>query len=144
MTDAVDTVTAGRQALRACGDLSDLIDGRVYGGEVPGADADVMPRGCIVVANAGGGGSGVGASDTRAWTRGRIDVRSYGETPAEAAAISVMAHLWLKQWTRRVANGVLIDTVEEGAGPISFRDPNTDWPMTIRTYLLLHADRLVS
>ncbi len=126
------------------GDVNTLTGGRVYGGDLDEAEVPNMPRAALVVAYAGGGTLGVGANSYLRVGEIRVDLRCYGETPYEADRIHRAAHGLMKHMRRDVVSSVLLHHAVNSGGPLQLRDPKTDWPFVLRTYMVTAAETAVS
>lgn len=135
--DAVGSLAAYLQAQSA---ISTLLGTRVYGLEVPKADAVDMPRKCIVINNAGGIGE---ASDLDVFQH-RFDFLCYGETTFEAYKTWRTLRTELRDLNRSVTSSTMIYNATHSAGPFSFRDQPTHWPVTLDTWLVKIQDTVVS
>lgn len=136
--DPVDAIVA---LLRADPALAGLIGGRVFNTELPESETGAMPRGAIVVAPSGGGLIG------RAYQQYgdvRLDVRCYGETPKAARDVWRSVQPALKGLRREVRLGCLMHWARQGGGPLSGRDPDTDWPSIWSSWQVLVAEVAVA
>ena len=109
---------------------------RIFGLELDRDEAGSQPRKSLVISLAGG----PGPDDYVELTRIRIDTLCYGETPPEAYKLSRTVHPVLKQINRQVQSNVLIHSVLKSAGPISLRDRDTDWPLTLDSWLVIVSE----
>jgi hypothetical protein len=120
MTDPISTLVSVLQADAA---VSALVGTRVFGGELDDATKALMPTEAVVVVPSGGasnlGGGYLPFND------GRFDVICYGTSPFDAYGVwdVVVPALTRMQKTGRVYWARL------AGGPLSFRDPATDWPV---------------
>lgn len=117
--------------------VNDLISGRAFGDEVPKSETGSMPRKCIVVEPSGPGFLGTGYQD---YGDGRFDVRSYGETPYEAARVQLAVYGAMKELRRARAATVLLHWAKRVGGPMPLRDPDTKWPYRFESYQVLVAE----
>ena len=120
--------------------LNDLVDGRVFGAELPKSEEAVMPRKCVVIRNAGGGTFGTGSRDFIQASHVRFDAQCYGETPMEAAKVRLATYDIFKNMARKVKQEVLIHSINPSSGPLPLRDPDTDWPLEVQTFLALVSE----
>ena len=127
-----------------------LVGDRVYGAELPEFEAQSMPRMTVVVTPSGGAALGPGARSYARWVTTRLDVFSYGKDPLQAIQVYDAVYEVLTQLTQTggellpdgsfdyARRAVLPTTVVKGAvvtgGPISTRDPDTDWPYCLGIY----------
>lgn len=137
MTDA-DPLKGLIAFLKAAPGVSALVGTRVFGDELPAKEVSFMPRKCIVIEPSGSAGAfGTAYQD---YGDGRYDVRSYGETPHEAALLDIATYRALKNLRRGVNASVLLHWVKRAGGPIPMRDPDTGWPFRFASYQLLAAE----
>jgi hypothetical protein len=131
----VDPISATKDVLV---DWLDPVPGFAH--ELPDDQDDAMPRKCFVVTGAGGPAAGgflpIGKQ--------RVDVKSYGATHAEAMDVAVAAHLVLKNLRRTVVGAVLVHGFETSSGYTTLREPDTRWPLVLRTYLGMFDEREVA
>lgn len=132
------TILVREMVLTAPG-VSEIAGGRVWGSEIPEYEASQMPRPCVVVITNGLGTAPPGQSDYVNVNVTRMEIRAYGQSPAEAARLSALVDTYLHQWRRRTVRGTLVWWATRISGPIAIRVAPGDWPATIRTYDVLHA-----
>ena len=137
MSDPVAAIVA---LLKADAGVSALVSTRVFGEELPQAQAADMPRKGVVIRSAGGV-SPVGG--TLRHTGRRVDAICWGETPYEAGRINRAVFCALKEVRReRIAldaGAVLIHWIEDASGPLSLRDADTSWPAVTQSFQIFHA-----
>lgn len=133
MPEAIaDPVGAVVAMLLADADVAALVATRGFGGELPAAETDDMPRAAFVVKASGGvamNGQGFAEYDTQ-----RVDLHAFGRTPAEAAGLADLCALKLRRARRQVAAGTLVHWVQSAGGFSSGREPVTDWPRAWRSF----------
>lgn len=132
----VDPIAAVVAVLNADADVAALVAGRVFGGELPREQVESMPRAAVVVSPAGGPG-GRGYQD---FAKVRVDVDCYGATPRDAWLLHLAVRTALKHLRRTVAKGVLLHSADVSADGASGRDPETDWAVTVSSYLVSVAE----
>ena len=132
MALAQDPIEATIDFLQADATIAALISTRVYGLELPEADAASMPRQAIVINGAGG----IGQASFVATFKIRLDFFCYGETPFKAWETYLTLHTVLKQMDRNVTSSTLLMSFIHSAGPFPARDQKTDWPVVIDTWIL--------
>ncbi len=132
-----DIISALRLVLLADETLNALVGERVFGVELPPAEAASMPRQCVVLKPSGGPAFQPGSYIEHAYQR--IDVFSYGETPFEADAVRDAVHTALRQLRRGVTGGTLIHWVQSAGGWASQRDADADWPMAWQSFQAFFA-----
>lgn len=122
--------------LKADATVLALSGGRVFGGELPEAEAANMPRAAVVITPSGG----LPERGVDFLTRPRIDVRSYGATQREGYALDQAVNAYLKHNLRKSATNTLVHAVSPESGPFLLRDADAKWPLTFRTYIVLAAE----
>ena len=136
-----DVTQAIVELLKANAEISALVGARVYGFELPKAEAASMPRKSIVVEPSGGAREQNGYAKI-AWPR--LDVRIYGETVYEAMTVYRAAQDALKQARRSVHAGVLIHAANPAGGFVKSRAEDTDWPRIVASYQVMFAENEVA
>ncbi|MED5546200.1 MAG: DUF3168 domain-containing protein [Pseudomonadota bacterium] len=132
-----DVVAAIVALLLADADVAGQVGARGFGGELPADETASMPRKAFVV-RASGGASLTGGSFAEVDAQ-RLDVFTFGATPAEAGALSDLISLKLRRVERTVSAQTLIHWVKSAGGYSSGREPVTEWPRTFRSFQVLHA-----
>lgn len=130
-----DPITATTQLLAAA-----LAPVPAFGHELPEDQDASMPKKAIVVSGAGGPGSGGYLPLDRA----RIDIRSYGATHAEAMDVAIAAHATLKGLRRTVVDDVVVHAFDPAGGYVGLREPETRWPLVLRSYIATYDERAVA
>ncbi len=126
-----DPIEALVTLLAADAGVAALAGTRVFGVELPRAEADAMPRKSLLLRPAPAIQRPI---DTVPLDRIAVDVFAYGETPYQAAALSRAAHLALKAMRRSVVGSALLLAAWRVGGPIVIRDPSKDWPAQVETW----------
>lgn len=119
------------------GDDPSVDTARVFGIEVPKAEAISMPRKCITVRQSGLGGQ------VRGFVRLQqtlIDVSCYGETPYEAELLRLEVNRFLKDFRRRMSQGFLLHSFNLVNGPTHLREQQTEWPYVLETWRCLASE----
>lgn len=131
-----DPLVAIRTVLLADPEVATYVDTRVFVAELPVGETPHMPRGAVVLSEAGGRGSRGFAriGDTR------VDVRSYGADFIEAWRVHAAVHEVLKQLRRSRVGDALLYTVTVEGGPLRLREPQVEWPLVLRTYGVTAAE----
>lgn len=140
MTLIQDGIGALITYLTAQSAISTLLGTRVFGLEVPASEADDMPRKAIVINNAGG----IGEASSIDVYQHRFDFICYGETPFEAYEVWRTLRTELRDMERNVTSSTFLYNAVHSAGPFSFRDQPTTWPVTIDTWLVMIQDTIVT
>lgn len=138
MTAPPDPLSALITFLKADVDLAALVSTRVFGDELPAGQTTAMPRKCVVVEPSGGTQS-IGRAYQN-YGDGRFDIKSYGETPFEAARVQLAVYGAMKALRRKTHSGVLLHWAIRSGGPLPLRDPDTDWPSRFESYQVLAAE----
>lgn len=131
-----DVLADLRSILIADSGVNALVAGRVFVGELPAAQAASMPRKCLVIKDAGGPES----NSFLTLHSQRFDAFCYGETPYEANKVRRAVYSSLKSLSRRAQGESLIHSVMVSGGANFLRDPDTDWPMRVQSFLALASD----
>lgn len=135
---SVDPIAAVRTVLLADTAVAALVSTRIYGGEVPASASPTMPRACIVL-NAAGGPENPGGGYQQ-YGNTRLDVFCYGATLNESWAVYLAAYTALKQMRRQVVSSVLLHSASVSSKGATARDPLTQWPTTLSSWLVLAAE----
>lgn len=135
-------IGAIRQYLLSESEINTLVDGRVFGIEIPDTEANAMPRKCILINSVGTGNVNAGFG---AYGNTLKDIRCYGETPYESARVYDAVKHYLKQLTRREVTPtgllpVLLYSAIPVSGSFTSREPDTDWPVTFGTYNIMISE----
>lgn len=114
---------------------------RVFGWELPLAEAQHMPRCALVISDAGGFHEGL----PEVMDRSRVDVRAYGATMDEAKRLAVLVRLRLKELRRWASSlGLVLHAPSPAGGYIPLREPTGGWPLVLRSYIQPYDERLVA
>lgn len=147
MTELANPVTATMAVLNASTLLDTAMGGTalVHGGEIPKGRVASMPERCAVVAAAGAPPMAPGMADNVPVSVNRVDVRCYGRTLAEADLVALAVTHALKRWQfGRTSGRHLVHWFQKVGGPIAFRDPDGDWPVSVVTFQMQMADELAA
>ncbi len=140
MTLVQDGIGAMITYLKAQSAISSLLSTRVYGLELPESEVANMPRKNIVINSAGG----IGQESLLDVYTYRLDFLCYGETPFEAYETWRTLRTELRDMTKNVSAATFLYSAVHSAGPFSFRDQETDWPVTLDTWLVMTQDTIVT
>lgn len=140
----VDGLKAIVDILKADTDIVALVGTRVFGVELPQAEAASMPRKAIVVQPSGGGVFSVGSRDLIEHSDMRVDIFCYGETVFEAEKVRREVYDTLKTLGRTIINTVLVHWINPAGGLLSLRDPDTQWPVQFQSWQMFYSERAVS
>lgn len=111
--------------------------GRVFGGELPESENDSMPRAAVVISPAGPPTMGLAF---QRYSDLRVDVDCYGATPSEAFDLYRDVKSALKNLSGATYNEMRLYWCRQSAGPSEGRDPDTDWPMSLSSWQVLHSE----
>lgn len=140
----IDVMVALIDLLQSDTGVSALVGDHVYGSALPPSEAGRQPSKAVVLRYAGGGGSAPGSADYLDLAEQRVDVYSYGETMYEADKVRRAVHSALKSINRVIMGPVLVHRANWAAGPITFMDPDTDWPAMVETWNVMAAESAVT
>lgn len=127
-----DPIAEIRTLLIADSSVNSLVSGRVYGDEIDQADQANMPRAVVVLRESGG----PGRLGLTLYRRTRIDTLCYGKDLSESALLHRYVREVLETMDR--PTGTLF-TAEVSSDGKNGRDPETQWPVSIASYLVLSA-----
>ena len=118
----------------------EIAGGRIFGVELPKSEADQMPRQAVVVSPAGG------PEDVtfQQVTVDRLDFICFGATVTDALQVSTAVHRRLKFFDGGMFAGRKVHNFTRSSGRSFFRDPDTDWPVFVETWLIRVADIAVA
>lgn len=141
MAETADILGAVRSLLLADSDLFSLTSGRIYALELPRSETRSMPRKAIILSLAGGDAD----SSLNEIARIRVDLICLGETGFESDKVRRTAHAYLKQEAlRKMYSDILIHNVTVASGPLFFRDPDTDWPNSVQSFMVTAAEHIAA
>lgn len=137
MPSAADPIAGLVALLLADTGVTAIAAARVFGGELPEAEAKNMPRSALVVA-ASGGVSLTGGSYAETDTA-RVDLFAYGATQHQANQLLATAALVMRRIKREVSANVLLHWAQPAGGGTSGRDAALTWPRAFQSFQILHA-----
>lgn len=131
-----DPLLAVKAYLLADADVAALLGTRIWGEEVPASEVNAMPRHGLVIVHAGGrelfGGTRMDIGGMR------ISTRAYGPTYYDAQILDRAVYEAFKALHRYGATGQAgLYSVTQESGPFTQRDPSTDWPYALCTYVAM-------
>lgn len=138
MSDPIGAIMA---ALAADPDVTARTAGRIFGGELPADETRLMPRGALVVQDAGG--LGVFGGGYLPYGDMRIDLVNYGPSPRDAYLLHRATRDRLRTLRREVHGGMLLHWARQAGGLGQDRVPETRWPVFVTTWQVLVDDRQV-
>ncbi len=121
--------------------IAAVVGERIFGYELPLTEAGSMPRGALVISDAGGFHEGL----PEVMDRSRIDVRAYGATFDEAKRLAVLVRLRLRslrRWTSSL--GLVLHAPSPSGGYIPLREQAGGWPLVLRSYLQPYDETIVA
>lgn len=127
-----DPIEEIRALLLADANVASIAGTHVYGDEIPEAVRVTMPVPVVVLLDAGG----PGRSAFNLYRRTRIDTLCYGETLSQSAQLHRYVREVLETMNR--PSGTLF-TAEVSSDGTNRRDPVTQWPLDIASYLVMSA-----
>lgn len=119
----------------------------VFGEEIPREVAESFGEGggkAVLVKRVG---SGVGFGTARSYLpveEFRVDVWNTGETYLEAGKVRLVTYAGLRYLERVTVDGVMLKSAIRVAGPRSFTDPETKWPVILETWDIAAATELAA
>lgn len=123
--------------LKADADTAALVEDRIFAAELPEEETAGRVRKALVIRASGGiqllAGTFVNHETAR------FDVFAFGETPREAARVLSTAALALRQLRGSVHAGCLLHWANPASGPISGREPVTEWPRQFQSFQVMHG-----
>ncbi len=135
---AVDPVAAIRTVLLADTAVAALVAARIYGAEIPESVTDEMPQAAIVVNPAGG--SAFPGGGFQRYGAQRIDLWCHGVTLGEAWDVYLAAYEALKQMRSHIVGGVALKTVTVASKGVLARDPVTQWPTALSSWIVFAGE----
>lgn len=147
---AKDPIPGIIAALKLNSAIDDLVEGRVYGEELPRslvAGGELVGHDSIsksIVVSSATGGYGLGQRSTVGVIPFRIDMRCYGETPYQARQLHYEVSSYLKRVVGQNFGGTrYYRFIPEIAGMFA-RDPDTDWPFVYSSFDVWASEYAVS
>lgn len=145
VTELAYDVAALRKYLLSDADVNTLSGGRVFGNELPDAEAALMPRKCVVINSAGLGSRGLAARSYMPISSRTKVVRCYGETPYDTRLLFNAVDRALKLLSRRLVtpdglSAQLLYSAVSTGGVTTAREQQTDWPVSFSSYDVLASD----
>lgn len=134
---ASDPIGALVAILLGVADIAGQVDDRGFGGELPADLAASMPLRAFVIR--GSGGVPLNDDSNVEVDTQRVDVFTYGRTPAEAAMLMADVALALRRVERQVAAHTLVHWVNSAGGFSQGREPDTQWPRVFQSFQMLYA-----
>jgi hypothetical protein len=121
-----------RTLLLADATVSGLVVTRVYGGEIPEKSLDGMPMATVVLREAGG----PGRRGFNLYRNTRVDTLCYAATILDASLLHRAVREVLETMNRPTGT---IFSAEMTSDISTARDPVTQWPVGIASYLVMTA-----
>lgn len=139
MNPIEDLLAALVAHLRAQPVVSSIVGARVFGMELPEAEARHMPRHALVLQPSGGAVPGYAQS--LALDSARIDIYSYGPTPFEAMRLRRATRAAMREVTRVRVGTTLLHWALPAGGYAQERDAKTRWPLVWESFTVLASER---
>lgn len=145
MSAQPDLIGALVELIGADPDVAALVNGRVFGGELPEDEQATMADTCppTVVVQAAPGIAEIGQAFQNYGDR-TFELFCYGPTPHDADLLWRTVHPVLKNLSHQRWSGCLIYWIKPTGQPIPLRDPDTQWPYTMTPYQTLAAEIAVT
>jgi hypothetical protein len=140
VAEQANIIGATRDYLLTIPDLAPLLDTRIFAVELPAAQSKPMPRKALVIRPAGG----LGSDGYLAAAALRFDFHCYGETPYEADRVRRAAHGAIKQMHRKTHLSIILHSATQSGGPTFFREQDTNWPVSLESWLVFAAETLAA
>jgi len=140
VTLITDPVAAVIRFLKLDADTTDMASTHIYGGELPDADVESMPRACVVIRMTGGGLLPISSSYVEV-NDVRLDAYCYGSTPLQSFRLYRCLAGALKQMTSNTQGRTRLYWAKPAGGPLSLREADTEWPVTLSTWQVMWSER---
>jgi len=128
----VDYVKGLIDYLNLDSDISTLVSGRIYGGDLPKSEIESQPRKAILIVLSGG----VEDNTYRRVARPNVDIYCYGENYYEAGTVDRAVYEVLKDVDRVSVGDVFFHSVIVAGGAIQLKD-DLGWAIMWRGYTLV-------
>jgi hypothetical protein len=132
----IDALAAVCNYLLSHSDVTDQVDQRVFGGELPEREIEHMPQKAVVVQYDGG----LVVASCLPLSSPRFNIFSYGRSYYEAGEVDRAVYSVLKNLTRTRVGEALLYSVTINSGPFMARDDKTDWHFQWRNATIKAAD----
>lgn len=139
VSDPIEALVA---YLKADAGVATLVGTRVFGEELPPAEAVSMPRKAVVL-QASGGPSLMAGSYVKHDTV-RVDAFSYGETRYQAAQLRLAVREAFKIMRRVVYADTLLHWANDAGGLVGDRDRDALWPRVFQSFQVFYAEEKVA
>jgi hypothetical protein len=140
VTVITDPMAALIRFLKADADTAAMAGTKVYGGELPDAQVQGMGQACIVLRKTGGSLMPISASYVEV-SDVRVDAYAYGSTPLQADRLYRCLAGALKQMRSNNQGRTRLYWARPAGGPISLREQDTEWPLTLSTWQVMWSER---
>ncbi len=135
-----DVISALVTYLKAQSDISTLLGTKVFGLELPKSESVSMPHKAIVIVDSGS----VRAADYSDISNARLDFRCYGKTPFAARLVYRTLTPILRDLEKSVTGATFLYSAVHTSGPYPVRDVETDWSVTIDTWMVAMQETIVT
>lgn len=127
-----DPIAELRTLLLADTNVASLAGTRIYGDEIEETDQTDMPQATVILREAGG----PGRVAYNLYRQTRIDTLCYGATLSESAQLHRYVREVLETMNRPTGTLFSAEVSSDGRNA---RDPDTQWPLCIASYLVMSA-----
>lgn len=127
-----DPIEEIRTLLLADDDVASLAGTNVFGDEILESVREDMPQACVILLDAGG----PGRAAFNLYRKTRIDTLCYGQSLSESAQLHRFVREVMETMDR--PTGTLF-SAEISSDGVNRRDPVTQWPLCIASYLVMSA-----
>lgn len=139
MTLITDPTAALIRFLKTDADTIDMTT-HIFGGELPDSEVSLMPNACVVLRMTGGGLMPISSSYVMV-NDIRIDAYAYGSTPLQAFRLYRCIAGALKQMKSNTQGRTRLYWAKAAGGPLSLREQDTEWPVTLSTWQVFWSER---
>lgn len=139
MTLITDPTAALIRFLKLDADTTSMTSS-IFGGELPDSEVAGMPQACVVLRMTGGGLLPISSSYVEV-NDIRIDAYAYGSTPLQAFRLYRCLAGALKQMKSNTQGKTRLYWAKSAGGPLSLREQDTEWPLTLSTWQVFWSER---
>lgn len=136
----IDAMMAMCDYLLSQSNITDLVEDRVFGGEIPEDEIEHMPQKMIVIQYDGG----LAVSSCVPISSPRMDFFCYGKTYFECGRVDREVYSALKSLTTTRVGEALLHSAAINSGPFMARDAKTGWHFQWRNATIKADDREIS
>lgn len=136
----IDIIAAVCDYLLAQSDITDLVEDRVFAGEIPEDEIDNMPQKMILIQYDGG----LTVNSCLPISSPRMSFFCYGQSYFEAGRVDREVYSTLKSLQTTRVGEALIHSASIDSGPRMMRDSKTGWYFQWRSATIIADDREIS